>query len=264
MLGIHLEGPFISPERRGMIQPDCLCPPSPQVLDEILRTANGRLSMMTIAPELPDCPAVIRHLADSRVVASFGHSAATYEQTKEGFEAGISHVTHLFNTMHSIHHRSPGPLVAIFETEGITAQIIPDGVHLHPSIVKLAFNMLGAERIIPITDGMQAIGLPEGKYVYNGIEYESKSGTARYEDDTLIGTALGLSQLLDRFATFTNCPFPLREPRQIAWHRTDKRLHRPRQGRRPDSAEHRPLGPRNHRCRQYHLQRIARHAGSPA
>ncbi len=206
LLGIHLEGPFISPVKRGMIQPDCVCPPSRQVLDEILEVTGDRLDLMTIAPELPDCMPIIHSLVDSGVVASFAHSNATYEQTLAGFDAGISHVTHMFNAMAPCHHRSPGPLPAIFQTENVTAQIIPDGVHIHPAVLKLAFDMLGPERTIPITDGMQAIGLGDGKFVYNGIEYESKDGTARYADGTLIGTALGLSQLLQRFVSFTGCP----------------------------------------------------------
>ncbi|MBW2187670.1 MAG: amidohydrolase family protein, partial [Deltaproteobacteria bacterium] len=99
LLGIHLEGPFISMQKKGMIQPDCICPPSMQVLDEILDITNGQLTMMTIAPELPDCTQLIKRLIDSGVIASFGHSSATYDQTIEGFNAGISHVTHLFNAM---------------------------------------------------------------------------------------------------------------------------------------------------------------------
>lgn len=206
LLGIHLEGPFISLEKRGMIQKDSICAPSMQVFDEILEITKGRLRIMTIAPELPEANAIIRKLVDSGVVASFGHSNATYEQTLEGFEAGISHVTHLFNAMPSIHHRNPGPLAAIFESDHVTAQIIPDGVHIQAPVLRLAFGALGAARTMAITDGMQAIGLGEGKYVYNGMEYESKDGAARYADGTLIGTALGMSQLLARLMTFTNCP----------------------------------------------------------
>ncbi len=206
LLGIHLEGPFISSVKRGMIQPDCICPPSRQALDEILDATGGRLDLMTIAPELPDCLPIIRSLVDSGIVASFAHSNATYEQTLTGFDAGISHVTHMFNAMAPCHHRSPGPLVAILQTDHITAQLIPDGVHIHPAVLRSAFEILGPERTIPITDGMQAIGLGDGKFVYNGIEYESRDGTARYADGTLIGTALGLSQLLKRFIAFTDCP----------------------------------------------------------
>ena len=206
LLGIHLEGPFISPEKRGMIQPGSICPPSPKVFDEILEATDGHLNIMTIAPELPESLSIIRSLADSGIVASFAHSHATYEQTLAGFDAGISHVTHMFNAMMPCHHRSPGPLVAIFQTEHITAQLIPDGVHIHPAVLRFAFEMLGPERSIPITDGMQAIGLGDGKFIYNGIEYESNDGTARYKDGTLIGTALGLGQLLQRFIVFTDCP----------------------------------------------------------
>jgi len=207
LLGIHLEGPFISMQKKGMIQLDCICPPSIEVLDEILDITNGRLRMMTIAPELPNCTQIIKRLIDSSVIASFGHSSATYEQTIDGFNAGISHVTHLFNAMPSLHHRAPGPLAAIFQTKHVTAQLIPDGVHIHPAVLKLAYETLGPNRTIPITDGMQALGLGDGQFIYNGIEYESKNGTARYKDGTLIGTALGQSQLLERLTSFTGCPF---------------------------------------------------------
>lgn len=206
MLGIHLEGPFISLEKRGMIQPGCIGTPSQKILDDIQDICAGHLKMMTIAPELPESLNLIRSLVDSQTIAAFGHSHATYEQTLEGFDAGISHITHLFNAMSSLHHRSPGPLTAIFQNEHITAQLITDGVHIHPAVLKLAFDMLGPKRSIPITDGMQAIGLGDGKFVYNGIDYESKDGAARYEDGTLIGTVLGLNQMLQRFIAFTNCP----------------------------------------------------------
>ena len=207
LLGIHLEGPFISLEKKGIVLPRCICPPSLNVLDKIMDIADGHLRMMTIAPESPGSLQIIRRLVDSRVIASFGHSNATYEQTLDGFNIGISHVTHLFNTMPSVHHRSPGPLIAIFQTNHITAQLICDGVHIHPAVLKFAFETLGPNRVIPITDGMQALGLGDGKYLYNGIEYESTNGTARYKDGTLIGAALGLNQLLRRFITFTDCPF---------------------------------------------------------
>jgi len=207
LLGIHLEGPFISPEKRGMVRPDCLCPSSLRMFEEIQDVTGSQLKMMTIAPELPGNLPIIQRLVDSGIIASFGHSNATYEQTIDGFNAGISHVTHLFNAMPTVHHRCPGPIIAIFEAEHVTCQLIADGVHIHPSVLKFVFEILGPNRIIPITDGMQALGLADGKYIYNGIEYESKSGTARYRDGTLIGTALGLSQLLRKFITFTDCSF---------------------------------------------------------
>jgi len=205
LLGIHLEGPFISLEKKGMILPECICTPSQKVLDEIQDMSAGHLKMMTITPEFPESLKLIRSLVDARTIASFGHSNASYEQTREGFDAGISHVTHTFNAMPSLHHRSPGPLTAIFQAENISAQLITDGVHIHPAVLKLTFEILGPKRTIPITDGMQAIGLGDGKYIYNGVEYESKGGAARYKDGTLIGTALGLSQMLQKFIGFTGC-----------------------------------------------------------
>lgn len=206
LLGIHLEGPFISPERTGMIQSDCVTEPSTEVLNEILDLTAGKLTIMTLAPELGGCLPIIRRLADSGIVASFGHSTATYEQTLTGFDAGISHITHLFNAMPSIHHRAPGPLVAIFRTESVTTQIICDGVHVHPSVLDLVFNALGPARVVPITDGMRPLGLPDGLYSYKGIPFESKKGACRYKDGTLFGSAVPLSEMLSRLIKFTKCP----------------------------------------------------------
>lgn len=205
LLGIHIEGPFISQEKRGMILPDCICLPSVMVFGKIQKILKDSLKIMTIAPEIEGSLEIIGTLSRSGVVASFGHSNASYEQTLEGIEAGISHVTHLFNAMPSFHHRAPGPLLAIFETGTLSVQVIPDGVHIHPRVLRFAFKLLGQNRCITITDGMQAMGLPDGRYIYNGIEYESKDGTARYEDGTLIGTSLGMIQMLERFKEFTNC-----------------------------------------------------------
>jgi N-acetylglucosamine-6-phosphate deacetylase len=205
LLGTHLEGPFISLAKRGMILPGCICEPSSRVMEDIERLSGDSLRMMTIAPELGGGLEVIRRLAASGVIASFGHSSATYEQTLKGIEAGISHVTHLFNAMPALHHRSPGPLLAIFRAGGPTVQIIPDGVHLHHRVIKFAFELLGPARCVTITDGMQAMGLPEGRYLYNGVEYESRGGVARYRDGTLIGTALGMIDVVLRFMEFTGC-----------------------------------------------------------
>ena len=205
-LGIHLEGPFLAPEKRGMIQPDCLGPAQESTLTEILRLCGGALAMMTVAPELPGCLALIRRLTAQGVVASFGHSQAGYEQTQEGVKAGIRHATHLFNAMASFHHRAPGPLPALLECPQLTAQLIADGVHVHPAALRLLAALFGPDRLVLITDGMQAMGLPEGRHFYNGLPYESRGGTARYEDGTLIGTALGLNQLVGRFQDFTGLP----------------------------------------------------------
>jgi len=204
ILGLHLEGPFISPEKRGMIRQESICKPSKEALDRILELSRGKLKMMTLAPEIPGNDEVIAELTLRGILPSFGHSDASYDQTISGFEQGISHVTHLFNAMPQIHHRKPGPLLAILESD-VTAQLIADGVHVHPAVVRWSLALMGDDRIVPITDGMRAMGLPDGRYVYDGLEYESSEGSARYEDGTLVGTTLGMNSILERLSRFTGC-----------------------------------------------------------
>ncbi|MGE5457755.1 MAG: N-acetylglucosamine-6-phosphate deacetylase [Methanococcaceae archaeon] len=205
LLGFHLEGPFINFNKKGGLNPTGIYAPSEEKLQEILDILQGTLKMMTIAPELPGNLELIKQLTSQGVIASFAHSEADYEETLRGFEAGISHVTHIFNAMRPISHRNPGPLPAIFEQQGITAQIISDGHHIHPSIVNMLYKLLGKEGCICITDGMPGIGLPEGSYLYNGKEYESKQGAARYLDGTLIGSTMSLPDITMKFMEFTGC-----------------------------------------------------------
>ena len=205
LIGLHLEGPFISREKRGGIPPAGIETPSVEVLNELIKTTKGTLKMMTIAPEVDGALDVIRELVNRGVVASFGHSNANYEETKAGLAAGISHVTHIFNTMRPLHHRDPGPVPAIFEQPDVTVQVICDGIHLHEKMVRYIYRQFGDERCICITDSMRATGLPEGRYVYYGKEYESRGGTARYLDGTLIGTTYSLHQMMLNFLDFTDC-----------------------------------------------------------
>jgi len=207
LLGFHLEGPFINIKKKGGLDPASIYESSPEKLIEVLEVTSNELKMMTIAPELPGNLEVIKELRRNNIVAAFAHSEADYDETKKGFEAGINHVTHIFNAMPPLHHRKPGPLAAIFESKEVSAQIISDGHHLHPAIVKILYKFLGPDRCICITDGVQAIGLPEGKYIYNGREYESKEGAARYLDGTLIGSAMSLANIALKFWKFTDCSF---------------------------------------------------------
>ncbi len=205
LLGAHLEGPFIAPQKRGMIQPDCIGLPSDRTRGEIEALLDGTLRMMTLAPELPGCLPLIRHLVSAGCVAAIAHSSASYEETMQGFEAGVSHATHLFNAMPSLHHRNPGPLLAILAHPAVTVQLIADGVHLHPAVISFVRQSVGVDRCVVITDGIQALGLPDGTYVYNGLPYTARGGAALYHDGTLVGTAVGLSELVRRFIRFTGC-----------------------------------------------------------
>jgi len=207
LLGFHLEGPFININKKGGLDPASIYDSSPERFAEVLEVTSNHLKMMTIAPELPGNAEIIKSLCQNGIIASFAHSEANYEQTKAGFRAGISHITHIFNAMLPLHHRNPGPLTAIFENDEVTAQIISDGHHLHPAIINLIYQILGPERCICITDGVQAMGLPEGIYTYNGKEYISKSGAARYFDGTLIGSTMSLGNMALKFKEFTGCSF---------------------------------------------------------
>jgi len=207
MLGLHLEGPFVNPERKGGLPREALWPPTPAAVRDILEVTAGALRMMTIAPELEGGLAAIETLAANGVIPSFGHSDATYEETKAGIAAGIRHATHLFNAMRPFHHREPGPLVALHEAEHVTVQLISDDVHVNRHVVAWTFRTFGPQRCNCTTDGIRVIGLPEGAHHFAGKTHVSSGGTARYADGTLIGTAVPLLEIVHRFQRFTGCPF---------------------------------------------------------
>lgn len=202
-LGIHLEGPFVNKGKKGMIRENGIRGCSLSYLDKILNACAGQLKMMTIAPELKGATRIIRRLRKQKIIASFGHSNASCEETIKGISAGIDHATHLFNAMKSIHHRDPGPLPALLMDDRVCVQLISDGVHVHPEIIKLVLRLKGIKNICLITDSMSSMGLPDGKYVYDGWNYESKNGACRYKDGTLIGTALPLNKMIRRMMGFT-------------------------------------------------------------
>jgi len=205
ILGIHLEGPFVNPEKRGGIFPESIQPPDRSRLDDLMQLCDGELRMMTIAPEMEGGLDLAEELLKQGVIPAFGHTNATYDETCTIFNAGVNHVTHLYNAMPSLHHREPGPLLAIYESDTVTCQIISDGHHVSPDMIRWTRQQIGPDRVVCITDGMQAIGLPEGRYEYNGKPYESKDGSAFYLDDTLIGTALSLGQLVMKYRECTGC-----------------------------------------------------------
>jgi len=206
VLGIHLEGPFVNPSRLGMLARDGVCEVDEYHLDRIFDLCGPALKMMTIAPELPGALEVIEKLVERGVVASFGHSNATYEQTQAGIAAGIRHVTHLFNAMRSIHHRDPGPVPAILKAKEVTAQIICDGAHVVPPVVWMIAQALGPQRLCVISDGCRILGSPGTEFIHDGRKVYSHDGILRAADGTLCGTSLGLSELTSRLAQFANWP----------------------------------------------------------
>jgi len=205
ILGVHLEGPFINIDKKGGLFPEGIYRPTPEKIDKLFEVGRGLTRMMTVAPEIDQDYNVTKRLLKENAVPSLGHTLATYEQTLEAFDAGIQHITHLFNAMPSIHHRAAGPLVAIFENDAVTVQLISDGVHVNPEVIEWVYDQIGGERCVCISDGILSMGLPDGEYDYHGRPFESKNGTARYLDGTLIGTAVSLADIVFRFKEYTGC-----------------------------------------------------------
>ncbi|MBQ1119184.1 N-acetylglucosamine-6-phosphate deacetylase [Streptomyces sp. B15] len=202
LAGIHFEGPFISCERRGAHDESLLRDPDPGDVRKLLDAARGRAAMMTLAPERPGGLDSVRLLADSGVIAAVGHTDGSYESTRQAVDAGATVATHLFNAMPPLGHRQPGPIAALLEDERVTVELINDGTHLHPAVLRLAFDAAGADRVAFITDAMGAAGMGDGRYPLGHLEVEVRDGVARLvEGGSIAGSTLTLDQAFKRAVT---------------------------------------------------------------
>ncbi|MFK4065809.1 N-acetylglucosamine-6-phosphate deacetylase [Streptomyces sp. NPDC029674] len=200
--GIHFEGPFISPCRKGAHSEGLLRHPDPADVRKLLDAARGQAKMCTLATELPGGIDSVRLLAEHGVIAAIGHTDATYEQTVEAIDAGATVATHLFNAMPGLGHRAPGPIAALLEDERITVELINDGTHLHPAAFELAFHHAGAARVALITDAMDAAGFGDGTYMLGPLEVEVKDSVARLaEGGSIAGSTLTLDRAFKRSVT---------------------------------------------------------------
>ncbi|QNP63937.1 N-acetylglucosamine-6-phosphate deacetylase [Streptomyces genisteinicus] len=207
LAGIHFEGPFISPCRKGAHSESLLRDPDPAEVRKLLDAARGTAKMVTLATELPGGIDSVRLLAEHGVIAAIGHTDATYEQTAEAIDAGATVATHLFNAMPALGHRAPGPIAALLEDERVTVELINDGVHLHRAALELAFNAAGAGRVAFITDAMDAAGFGDGRYQLGPLAVEVKDGVARLvEGDSIAGSTLTLDTAFRRAVTVDRLP----------------------------------------------------------
>ncbi|MEU4151773.1 N-acetylglucosamine-6-phosphate deacetylase [Streptomyces sp. NPDC026659] len=205
--GIHFEGPFISPCRKGAHSEALLRDPDPAEVRKLLDAARGQARMVTLATELPGGLDSVRLLAEQGVIAAVGHTDASYEQTVEAIDAGATVATHLFNAMPPLGHRAPGPITALLEDERVTVELIDDGVHLHPAALQLAFHHAGAERVAFITDAMDAAGVGDGRYLLGPLEVEVEGGVARLvEGGSIAGSTLTLDRAFRRAVTVDRLP----------------------------------------------------------
>jgi N-acetylglucosamine-6-phosphate deacetylase len=205
--GIHFEGPFISPCRKGAHAEELLRDPDPAEVRKLVDAARGQAKMLTLATELPGGIDSVRLLAEHGVIAAIGHTDATYEQTVEAIDAGATVATHLFNAMPPLGHRNPGPITALLEDERITVELIDDGTHLHPAALQLAFHHAGAKRVAFITDAMDAAGFGDGRYLLGPLEVEVSEGVARLvEGGSIAGSTLTLDRAFKRAVTVDRIP----------------------------------------------------------
>ncbi|MBC2907923.1 N-acetylglucosamine-6-phosphate deacetylase [Streptomyces cupreus] len=207
LAGIHFEGPFISPCRKGAHSEELLRDPDPAEVRKLIDAARGKAKMVTLATELPGGIDSVRLLAEHGVIAAIGHTDATYEQTVEAIDAGATVATHLFNAMPALGHRAPGPIAALLEDDRITVELINDGTHLHPASLQLAFHHAGADRVAFITDAMDAAGFGDGRYMLGPLEVEVADGVARLvEGGSIAGSTLTLDRAFKRAVTIDRLP----------------------------------------------------------
>jgi N-acetylglucosamine-6-phosphate deacetylase len=204
-LGIHLEGPFLSPAKRGAHTRELLATPSIALFDRFWQAAHGRIRILTIAPELRSALELIEHASKLGVVCSLGHSNATLEEAGAGFRAGGRSATHTFNAMRSLDHRDPGIAAYVLDQNALYAEIICDGIHVDPAMVRLFYKAKGTEKTVLITDGMAATGMPDGNYKLGEMDVEVSKGRCIIAGSpgTLAGSVLTMDQAVHNFASFT-------------------------------------------------------------
>ncbi len=200
-LGLHLEGPYLNPGKKGAHNPTHLRPPSVAEVAGWSPAAGVRL--VTLAPELPGALEVIAALAGRGVVVSAGHSLATFDEAVAGFDAGARYATHLFNAMPALHHREPGLAAAALADPRAVIGLIPDGLHVHPALVALVWRLLSPARLNLVTDAMAAMGMPPGEYALGDFRVTVDGASARLADGTLAGCVLSLDAILRAFVGFT-------------------------------------------------------------
>ena len=190
--GINMEGPYFSYKKRGAQNPAYLKDPDFEGFQKLWEDCGGLIKIVDLAPELPGAAEFTAKAKDLATV-SVAHTDCTYDQAKAVFDAGATHLTHMFNAMPGIHHRNPGAIPAAAENPNVRAELICDGIHVHPAVVRLAFAAFGAERMILISDSGRCAGLPEGTHVIQGgLDCWLKGGVARLADDTIASSATNL------------------------------------------------------------------------
>jgi len=212
-LGIHLEGPFLSHKRRGVHPPEFLVAPTVAVFERLWQAARGHVRMLTIAPEVPEAMEVIAEAARRNVCVSIGHSDAEMPVAQDAVKAGARHATHTFNAMRPLDHREPGIIGEVLSNDQLSADIIVDGIHVDPAVVKVFLRAKGRERAVLITDAISATGMPDGRYQLGPIEVDVKDGKCT-SNGSLAGSVLTMDRAVRNITRFSE--WTLRDAVQAA------------------------------------------------
>lgn len=212
VLGWHVEGPFLAPSRAGAHDPASLLAPDPAA---VRRWSPGSgVRVVTLAPELPGALDVVDVLLANGVVVSAGHSAATFAEATRGFDAGIRMVTHLFNAMGPLDHREPGLAGAALMDDRITVGLLVDGLHVAPSMVAMVQRVVGPDRLMVVSDAIEALGLPPGRHQLAGREVIVDESSARLDSGVLAGCVIGLEEAVANLASY--CGISIEEARRAS------------------------------------------------
>lgn len=204
--GIHLEGPFINKELHGAMKKDYLWQPSVEKWRKLFEVSQGYIRLMTIAPELAGVEEVMREAAKNDVVLSIGHSAATYPEVLKAIDNGAAHVTHMFNAMKPFHHREPGVVLAAMLHNELKVELIADGIHVHPAVMRLMYQVKGEGGIVLISDAIRASGMPDGEYTFMDQKILVKGKKAYLPDGTLAGSTLTMEQAVKNMVQLVDVP----------------------------------------------------------
>lgn len=202
-LGIHIEGPFLSPHKKGAHPAHLLQTPSIELFDRMWQAAQGKIRLMTIASELPGAEELITHATSLGVRVSLGHSDADTAAARAGIRAGAVTATHTYNAMRQFDHRDPGLIGEVLSNDNLFAELICDGLHVHPDAVRIYWRSKGPDRAMLITDAMSAAGMPDGNYKLGELDVRVVNGKCVIGEDTLAGSTLTLDRGVRNFAEFT-------------------------------------------------------------
>lgn len=206
LLGGHLEGPYLNPKRSGAINPAYLREVNLEEMAELISICEGTLKMVTVAPELPGCMELIKMLVREGIVVAAGHSEATYEIALSSFKAGIRHAVHLFNASAPLHHREPGLVGAVLACKEISAEMIADGHHLHPSMLKLLHSIKGRRGLTLATDAISAAGMPDGEYYFNQRKVNMVNRKITLPDNSMAGSSLTMIDAVKNMINLAGIP----------------------------------------------------------